>query len=142
MIIVEFTQKEIQKLFSFRGSGGKVLALKSGNEFLDFEFKEFTLGPLKKGKISLTLFPKVVGTFRVLAVFFRVFNIPRFFTFDNEFNSMEHFIFYVHELEGIEANSKSLSLTGNEKRFINPLTRTVNLRNTGTNSGHQLVCGA
>lgn len=119
MVIAEYTPSEILKLFSFRSSKPEIFALKSENELLDFWIEDFVISGKKKNKIVLSFRPKVIGTFRVLSVFLRVFNIPRFLNFDNEFNSMKHFLAYLY---GIEPSTKNLSLifsSSSDSKFIN-----------------------
>ena len=119
MLLIEFSPNQVNKLFSYRSSKPLIFGLKTENNLLDFDFCEFVLQPLKKGKVTVRIIPKVVGTFRVLAIFFRVFNIPRFFTFDNEFNSMKHFLLYVHDMEQSLENAAAINPMGDYSKFVN-----------------------
>ena len=115
-IVVDYTPSEVSKSFQFASTKPQRLVLQQNNNYLNFDFDDFELKHSKTDKIVLRFQPKLIGTFRVLAVFYKVFNIPRFFTFDNEFNSMNYFVSYFHQLGDFDS---SFSAIGNISKFTN-----------------------
>lgn len=103
----------------YRSSQPQIKFLEGENELIESSFESFNLLPMKRGKVVLRVSPKAAGTFRILAVFFRVFNIPRFYPVDTEFNSMGYFLAYLHKTEATPERVKSMVKIGDEKRFVN-----------------------
>jgi hypothetical protein len=95
-LLVEFTPTPTTKLFTYRSTKAQLQVLRAGNDLADFSFLPFAVFSLKRSQVTLQIVPKATGTFRVLAVFFKVFNIPRFFPFDNQFNVLDNFVSYIH----------------------------------------------
>lgn len=119
MIVFQYTQKELNKVFGYRSAKPEMHGVKSDNQFLEIDVEDFGIFGRKKDKIVISLKPKVVGTFRIIAVFFRVFNIPRFFNFDNEINTVRYFLSYLHEIEPTPENISRIVVNTNDHKFIN-----------------------
>lgn len=118
-MLVEYTQQEVTGMIYYRSSQPQIKMLEGENELIESSFESFSVQPMKRGRVVLQVIPKVAGTFRVLAVFFRVFNIPRFYPTDTDFNSMGYFLAYLHKTETTPERINSIVKLGDEKRFVN-----------------------
>ena len=66
------------------------------NDTIDFEILNFEILPFSKQEITLKCIPLKTGTVRLLAFFFKVFNIPRYYAIDEEFDCSDHFKTYMY----------------------------------------------
>jgi hypothetical protein len=70
--------------------------IEPNNDILNFEINNFEIQPFSKQKITLKCVARKIGTFRLLALFYKVFNIPRFYVIDENFDCSEHFKIYMY----------------------------------------------
>jgi len=91
VLVIEYTSQNARKLFQFRGTKAEVLMIEPNNEYLDLEMFSFEIQPFSKQKVTIKCVPRKIGTFRILAFFYKVFNIPRFYIVDEDFDCSEQF---------------------------------------------------
>ncbi len=114
--------------------------LPQSNEHLNFELLGFEIFPFSKQKITLKCVPIKTGTVRLLAFFFKVLNIPRYYVIDEEFDCSQHFKTYMYtntnKSMSDEYSAKSIDLKSQANTQAEIVSENVKEKKVNTQSGN------